>query len=261
MAKMTLLEMTQDILSDMDSDEVNSINTTPESLQVAQIIKTSYYNIVDGTDYPFLYELFRMTASGTTARPTHMLLPEDIIDLKYIKYNSKLKSTDKDLFQVIEYKTPEEFMHLTDARDSTATATVLKVTDPTGITINILKNKQPQCFTSFDDVTMVFDSYLATLDSTLQSSKTQCHGKRSIAFTIADAFTPDLPVQMFTYLLNEAKSACFLTLKQMANQKAEQISVTQRRKMSQDAWKLQAEKGIMYPNYGRNRATKKTPNY
>jgi len=31
--------------------------------------------------------------------------------------------------------------------------------------------------------------------------------------------------------------------------------------MSQDAWRLQAEKGIMYPNYGRNRATKKTPNY
>ena len=181
--------------------------------------------------------------------------------MPFCKYNSKKTSTAKDLFQVIEYKTPEEFMYLTDARDSTDTATVLKVTDPTNITINILKNKCPQYFTSFDDVTMVFDSYLATLDSTLQASKTQCHGKRSIAFTLSDTFTPDLPVQMFTYLLNEAKSAAFLTLKQMANQKAEQISVTQRRKMSQDAWKLQVEKGIMYPNYGRNRATKKTPNY
>ena len=81
-------------------------------------------------------------------------------------------------------------MYLTDARDSTDTATVLKVTDPTNITINILKNKCPQYFTSFDDVTMVFDSYLATLDSTLQASKTQCHGKRSIAFTLSDTFTP-----------------------------------------------------------------------
>ena len=261
MAKMTLLEIVQDIMSDMDSDNVNAINDSVEAIQVAQVVKTTYYNIIDGKDYAFLYELFRMTASGTTARPTHMSLPEDIIDLKYIKYNSKKTSTAKDLFQVIEYKTPEEFMYLTDARDSTDTATVLKVTDPTNITINILKNKCPQYFTSFDDVTMVFDSYLATLDSTLQASKTQCHGKRSIAFTLSDTFTPDLPVQMFTYLLNEAKSAAFLTLKQMANQKAEQISVTQRRKMSQDAWKLQVEKGIMYPNYGRNRATKKTPNY
>ena len=60
MAKMTLLEMTQDILSDMDSDEVNSIATTSESLQIAQIIKTAYYNIIDGRDFPFLYEMFRM---------------------------------------------------------------------------------------------------------------------------------------------------------------------------------------------------------
>jgi len=259
MAKMTLLEIVQDIMSDMDSDEVNSINTTPESLQVAQIIKTSYYNIVDGTDYPFLYELFRMTASGTTARPTHMLLPEDIIDLKYIKYNSKLKSTDKDLFQVIEYKTPEEFMHLTDARDSTATATVLKVTDPTGITINILKNKQPQCFTSFDDESLVFDSYLSSLDSTLQSSKTQCHGKRSVAFTLSDAFIPDIPVQLFSYLLAEAKSTAFVVLKQMANPKAEQTATSQRRRMSQDAWRL--KNGISYPNYGRHGSTNKKPNY
>ena len=98
-----------------------------------------------------------------------------------------------------------------------------------------------------------------TVDITLQNSQTQCWGKRSIAFTLSDTFTPDLPVQMFTYLLNEAKSAAFLTLKQMANQKAEQISVSQRRRMSQDAFKI--EKGIKYPNYGRNRATKRTPNY
>jgi hypothetical protein len=76
---------------------------------------------------------------------------------------------------------------------------------------------------------------------------------------LSDTFTPDLPVQMFTYLLNEAKSTAFLTLKQMANQKAEQVSVSQRRRMSQDAWKV--SNGITYPNYGRNRSTKRTPNY
>ncbi len=258
MAKMTLLEMTQDILSDMDSDNVNAINDSVEAIQVAQIIKTTYYNIIDGKDYDFLYEFFRLTASGTTDRPTHMSLPEDIIDLKWIKYNNKAAATDKDLYQIIEYKAPEDFMKICDVRDSTAT-TVKKVTDPTNIYINILNNKVPQYFTSFDDETIVFDSYLATLDSTLQQSKTQCHGKRSVAFTISDTFTPDLPVQMFTYLLNEAKSACFLTLKQMANQKAEQISVRQRRIMSEEAFRI--KNGITYPNYGRNVANKRTPNY
>ena len=258
MAKMNLLEIVQDIMSDMDSDNVNSINDSVEALQVAQIVKSTYYSIIDGKDYDFLYELFRMTASGTSDRPTHMLLPDDIIDLKYIKYNNKLTASARDLYQVIEYKTPEDFMKLCDERDSTATK-VKKVTDPTGIFINVLNDKQPQYFTSFDDVTMVFDSYLATLDSTLQQSKTQCHGKRSIVFTIGDTFTPDLPTQMFTYLLAEAKSACFLTLKQMANQKAEQTSIRQRRIMSEEAFRI--KNGITYPNYGRNVANKKTPNY
>ena len=60
MAKMTLLEMVQDIMSDMDSDEVNSINDSQEATQVAQIIKSTYYNIIDGRDMPFLYELFQL---------------------------------------------------------------------------------------------------------------------------------------------------------------------------------------------------------
>jgi hypothetical protein len=95
MAKLTLLEMTQDIMSDMDSDEINSINDSVEALQVAQIIKTTYYNIIDGKDYAFLYELFQMDASGTATRPTHMSLPEDVIDLKWIKYNCRTSVLDK----------------------------------------------------------------------------------------------------------------------------------------------------------------------
>ncbi len=260
MAKMNLLAMTQDILSDMDSDEVNSITESVEALQVAQIIKTTYYNIIDGKDYAFLYELFQMDASATSARPTHMKLPDDVIDLSWVKYDSKKAVTDKSLYQTVNYKTPEEFMLLVDQRDSKLSK-VDVIVDSTGINLNILNDTAPTCFTSFDDVTMVFDAYNKALDTVLQKAKTQCWGKRSIAFTLEDTFIPDLPVQMFTYLLNEAKSTAFLTLKQMANQKAEQISTKQRRRMSQDAWKLQDEKGIMYPNYGRNRSTKRTPNY
>jgi hypothetical protein len=258
MAKMNLLAMTQDILSDMDSDTVNSINHSVEALQVAQIIKTTYYNIIDGKDYAFLYELFKLQASGTADKPTHMKLPEDIIDLKWIKYNNKKNIKDKDNYQMVQYKLPEEFMYIVDGRDSTAT-NVQKVTDSTGISINIFNDKCPKYFTSFDDETIVMDSYLNSIDSTLQNSKTQCHGKRSVTFIMDDTFTPDLPVQMFTYLLNEAKSACFLTLKQMANQKAEQISVNQRRRMSQDAWKI--SKGISYPNYGRHSTYKRSNKY
>lgn len=248
MAKMTLIEIVQDILSDMDSDEVNSINDSVESLQVAQIVKSTYYNIIDGKDYPWLYELFQMNTSGTLTLPTHMRLPETVIDLKWIKYNTKKATETKNRFTQIVYKTPEEFLNILDQRDSTDTKVDI-ITDTTGIKLNVFNERGPAYFTSFDDDYLVFDAYDSAVESNLQNSKTQCYGKKSVAFTLSDTFTPDLPVQMFTYLLNEAKSAAFLTLKQMPNAKAEQISVSQKRKMSQEAWKI--TNGIKYPNYGR----------
>jgi hypothetical protein len=45
----------------------------------------------------------------------------------------------------------------------------------------------------------------------------------------------------------------------MANAKAEQVSTSQKRRMSQDAWRL--KDGIHYPNYGRMTRVKKGPNY
>ena len=107
MAKMTLLEMTQNILSDMDSDEVNSISDSTEALQVAEVIKTTYYNIIDGRDFPWLKELFQMSNSGTTVRPTHMTLPENVIDLEWIKYNCIKSGETRNKFKTIKYKTPE----------------------------------------------------------------------------------------------------------------------------------------------------------
>jgi hypothetical protein len=248
MAKMTLLEMVQDILSDMESDEVNSISDTVESLQVAQIIKSTYYSIIDGRDYPFLHELFQLDSNGTIARPTHMRLPETIIDLDWIKYNKKKSTETRNKYEKVIYKNPEDFLDIVNKRDSSSND-VQVVVDSTGIELNILNNKAPEYFTSFDDETLVFDSYDSTIDSTLQNSKLQCFGKRSVVFTLEDSFIPDLPVQMFSYLHNEAKATCFARVKQITDVKSEQASVSQKRRMSQDAWKV--SKGIQYPNYGR----------
>ena len=250
MPSMSLLEMVQDILSDMDSDEVNSINDSIEALQVAGIIKSTYFNIIDGRDWPHLYNLFQLTASGTTARPTHMRLPSNVIDLKWVKYDCKVYGETRDRVKKITYKTPEEFQIILEARDSTAT-NVLEVSDPSGISMNIMTDKAPQYYTSFDNEYIIFDSYDIAVDSTLQTSKTSCWGKVYPTWTVSDTFVPDLPANSFSYLLNEAKSTCSLRLKQTADQKAEQHSVTQRRRMSQEAWRVAG--GITFLNYGRKK--------
>jgi hypothetical protein len=240
--------MVQDILSDMDSDEASSINDSVEALQVAQILKSTYFNIIDGRDWPHLYQMFQLEASGTTAKPTHMRLPDNIINLDWVKYDVKQLGETKDKVTPITYKTPSEFMYILDNRDSTDT-TIMEVIDDSGVHMNIKTNQAPSYYTSFDNEHVVFDAYDSEVDSTLQNSKTQAYGKIYPTWTMSDAFVPDLPTQAFSYLLNEAKSTASLRLKQLPDQKAEQHSVTQRRRQSQDAWRV--ANGITYPDYGR----------
>ena len=247
---MTLLEMVQDILSDLDSDEVNSISDTVESLQVAQIVKTTYFNIIDGKDWPHLYQMFQLEASGDVNKPTHMRLPDNVIKLDLLKYNKKQVADTYNKFVEIPYKSPIAFLNLVDARHSDDTD-VLVVSDSSGVTLNIKTDVAPSFYTSFDNEHIVLDSYDSTVDSTLQVSKTQGYGKVYPTWTAEDSFVADLPTQSFSYLLNEAKSVAFVALKQAPNPKAEQHSVTQRRRMSQEAWRIKG--GITIPNYGRKK--------
>jgi hypothetical protein len=152
----------------------------------------------------------------------------------------------------MKYKTPEEFMKLLDGRDNTA-PNVLRVIDDSDIGMNIFTDQAPTYYTSFDNHTIIFDSYDIAVDTTLQNSKTQCYGSEYPLWEMSNTFVPNLPTDSFSYLLNEAKSAASLRFRQVPDQKAEQHSVTQRRRQSQAAWTLAKQRGIIYPNYGRKK--------
>ena len=60
----TLLQMVQSILSDMDSEAVNSISDTVEAEQVASVIQETFFNIVAARYIPEHRPLIKLT-SGT----------------------------------------------------------------------------------------------------------------------------------------------------------------------------------------------------
>ena len=86
MSKQTLLNMTQEILSAMSSDEVNSIGDTSESLQVATILKRKYYDIASRGDLPEHNQLFQLNPSLSGIEPTLMFIPDGIGHVEWIKY-------------------------------------------------------------------------------------------------------------------------------------------------------------------------------
>lgn len=100
MATQTLLNIVQNILAAMSSDEVNSIGDTVESLQVAQIVQNKYYDIVARGDLTLDEQLFQLVPSDLASIPVSMQLPVGCSRIDWLKYNdtNPLDNTQTDQF-------------------------------------------------------------------------------------------------------------------------------------------------------------------
>jgi len=225
MAKKSLLEMTQGILSAMDSDEVSQIADTVEAQQVARIIEDVYYDIVDEHDLAHTMDVFALEGLADLTKPTHMRLPEDVSKVTWIKYDRRTSASDPKSYQEITRLEPVEFVEYTAARDSTDTTNNLVVDYTANIPLIIDLNTPPLYWTSFDDEYIVFDSIDKSVDDTLHSAKTLCYGTMRPAFTSQqDEFIPDLPEHLFSLLYNESMSRCMNFWKQSVLPKVEQTA-------------------------------------
>jgi hypothetical protein len=258
----TLLDMVQRILSAMDSDEVNSISDTTESYQVALLIEGVYNDLLAESNLPETGTMFELTASTDVNKPVLMTVPEDITSLEWVQYNKQEDDDDFPNFYDVCFKSLKDFLSITNGYagmdDTTIVDTFDHAIDNNGTTDTLLfvyrTDQAPTYYTSFDDGTLVFDSYDNTIDTTLQKAKTQCWGSISPTFTLSDTFVPRLNQSQSSLLMNEAKARAFVELKQASNINAEgharRLRVRLRnskRKMPHDQrWPLSD-----LPNYGR----------
>lgn len=248
MAKMTLLEMTQDILNDIDGDEVNSIDDTTESQQVAQIIKSTYFALMHYRNWRSNLTLLQLTASGDVSLPTHVMLPDKLSQLEIVNYDCARDEHRRKIYRPVRYIYPEEFLRRQNQFNDT-NENIDVIQDPSGIQLMIRNDIPPTVWTSFDDKFLVFDSYDKEVDSTIQSHKIQAMGYMTPEWNQIDEFVPTLPEEEFTLLLEEAKSRAALKIRQVADQKAEQEAGRQRRWLAGHSWR--AHKGSRTPDYGR----------
>lgn len=248
MAKKTLLAMVQDILAELDSDEVNSIDDTIEAQQVANIIRNCYHEIISNRNWPHLKRAIKLDALNDLSKPNYLRLPNEVKELLYVSYDTVKQGETKLKYVEIKYKHPDEFLRYTLSRNSD-NANVERIVDFSGTEFLVLNDRAPQFWTSFDDLNLVFDNYDRTIDDTLKQSKNQCVAYMEPVWVHTNEAIPDLPSEAFSALEEEAKSTCFFTLKQMVNSKAEQKAGRQQRWLSRKAWR--AAGGVRYEDFGR----------
>lgn len=224
--KYTLLELTQAILSSMDSDEVNSISDTVESMQVANLIKTTYFDIIYRAKLPEHYDIISLEASTDSTKPVIMTIPTSVNKVEWVKYDKKEDDADPILMEEVSLVDLQTFLEITyDYNlDDTNVESFTYTFNGNTYTFYYKNDVAPTYYTCVSDNVLIFDSYDSTLDTTLQKSKTLCLGRVIPSFTMSDTFTPDLDAEQFPLLLNEAKILAWAELRQSNHALAERSS-------------------------------------
>lgn len=252
MAK-TLLQLTQNVLSAMDSDEVNSIYDTVEAHQVATIILETLEAEFNNVELPVFNKILQLESVSDITRPNYLRYGNDVHEICWLRYRDE---RNNDRYKEVFWVTPSEFfdrqLQFMNSGDDTQS-----ITDASGVSYYIKTNSAPTYYTSIDNNLLIFDSYDSAYDDTLQQSKVFALGSNGLTDgTLSDDYVAPIPNNLFPLLLAEAKATCFITLKQMASPKSEQIARRQRSRMQASLYKS-AKANYPYArskyDYSRNR--------
>lgn len=219
----TLLDFTQEVLSSLGSDEVNSIDDTIESQSVSKIVRRSFYNIVDRRELLDQKDMFQLESSGDDEKPVLMSKPASVRSIDWIKYDVQSLEQPITNMQLMQYVTPEHYLYLSNnLRPGSDNVVSFEYTKGSStLTLYIRNDTAPKYYTTFNDTDILFDSFDTGVDTTLQQSKTQCYGGKHFQFSLNDTFVPPLTDEQQNLLLNEAISLAWVELKQAPNPKAE----------------------------------------
>ncbi len=241
--KMTLLEIVQNILSDMDAEEVNSIADTTEATQVASIVKDTFNNMVANRTVPEHKELVKLTSLGDISRPTHMKYGEDVTKLEKVWYDTSADGSFT--YSTIRWCAPEDFITRADGLQTN----YVEVMEG-GTMLRVGNAAMPTFYTSFDDEHLIFNSYDASVDATITEGRSRAYGTRLPTFDMTDDnFVADIDAHMFPYLLAEAKSTAFSLLKGGPDPKVEQAARRQKSNLQNDKFNTIRTRGLSH--YGR----------
>lgn len=279
--RLTLLDYVQTILSSMDSDEVNSIADNTEALQVANIVKQTYFNVISRTNLPEHKQLIQLEPSLSLIEPVVMVIPDGVGKVDWIKYfNSNVNdtppttdphginvdivpSTDTTTIPVPGYEYVRiipvtKFIEITNSYNpEESDVSQFQFADSSnGIsgtyTFYYKTDRQPRYCTVLSDYYVIFDSFDSSVDSTLQASKTMAYGEIIPFWKMEDTFIPNIDEETVPLLLNEAKSLAFYELKQSLHQKAEQEAKRGWSSVQRDKHKVDKPSAFdQLPDFGR----------
>lgn len=244
MAKKTVLEYVQQALNIMDSDNVDSINDTVESLQVADLLKDIYFEFVN-RKWAWLERPIRLNTAADPTQPTKLLIGDNIRSVLSVQYNISAVGEAPE-FKPVTFLPPSEFLTRSLGKTSN-----IQLVEQDGLSYYISTDGAPSFYTSFDDMSIVFSSYDNTINTTVEPSRVSVYGEVIPAFTLADSFVPDLPTQYVPLMQSMLNKAAMEYYKQAASQTDQERITRQTGQLRREATKTRGSYDYYQNKFGR----------
>lgn len=213
MATKTVLQYVQSCLSTMDSDEVDAINDTAESMQVANLLSDVYFELLNRQEWEFLKGPVTLTAAGDITQPTRFNVPAGLRHLHNLWYNVSTSGGVER--RELTFMEPADFLNVLGS-GLAATGKTL-VTLPSQIQFYVRNDRMPSFWTTFDDQSVWCDAFRTATETSLVSSKVSALGVTIPAFSVTDTFVPTLPENTVPLLQASLNAAAHLYFKQQAS--------------------------------------------
>lgn len=238
MAKPTLLEIVQDLLSATNSDTANSIFDTVESEQIARIVGDCYEVLRVRLEIPEVYSLFELESSGNSSQPTRMKRPSVAQTIDRLQYDCRINSSDPSLFNDIKFVDLETFLDYSNQMDLTQSNVGSYTVNISNATVEVRyrKDQAPSYFTSWNTEDVLLDSIDLNLETTLQKTKSLAYGKLSNSFQLANSWVPPFVEAGIVLLKQESKTQAFAELKQTDNAGSAKKARVLMPKVIKDQW-------------------------
>ena len=244
MAKRTILKLIQELGAGLGSDEIDSLDETIEASDIMTILEQTYQEVLNRKTWEFMKGHIRQLDADATYANV-LAIPDDVIKIEKITYRD---TTGK--FADVQYLSAEEFMMIVQSRN-TVNANITAINNADGVAINVRTDATPAYWTSFDEVTVTFDSF----DSSVAAENLATDSVIiSDVMPVTDFTNPagvlNIPERMETLVFNEALSTCNYRIRQTADPRTDRIA--RRQGISLRRNEIKTKSDIKEATYGRN---------
>jgi len=251
MERRTLLEIVNDVMYSMDYDPVNDISETPESEQVANMVRGEYFKLAAELDLDTIRMVDQLTGLGDTNYPTTMKIPASVAQVTNIRYdNTETGDSNQTIDDITYYEDPNDFLDLVYSRNTGDSEIDVVNDNVEGVPLFIRNDQGPTYCTSFDGEYIVFDAYNSAEESTLQQSNSIVVGVAADAWSHTNAAYPVLPVRHFSLFISQCKIVCNEQMRQVTLRSEREDRRYLRNKAKREK---RLKNSHTKPNFGRHR--------